>query len=162
MESATALDAHRIWRRFRQILEGLAYIHEHDIIHRDLKPTNIFIDANDEIRIGDFGLATFKTQVTAADGQQVMPSTSLTSFNLLQLELTSGIGTLLYISPEQSRPAEPLMTILSDGNGNGNESESTVPEQKVSHSQRSSSVMVADSAYDAKVDMFALVCSPPH
>lgn len=139
-----------IWRRFRQILEGLAYIHEHDIIHRDLKPTNIFIDANDEIRIGDFGLATFKTQVNSENGLQ-MAVPELTQYNLLQLELTSGIGTLLYISPEQSRPPEPP---LSDPNNN--ESGSTVNEQKGSQSQRSSSVMVKDSAYDAKVDMYAL------
>eukprot|EP01084_Bolivina_argentea_P054613 100152_1 len=64
MDTASNVEASLIWRRFRQILEGLAYIHQHDIIHRDLKPTNIFIDANDEIRIGDFGLATFNTQDT--------------------------------------------------------------------------------------------------
>lgn len=27
------------------------------ILHRDLKPGNIFIDANSNIKIGDFGLA---------------------------------------------------------------------------------------------------------
>lgn len=39
-------------------MEGLSYIHQQGIIHRDLKPVNIFIDSEDHVKIGDFGLAT--------------------------------------------------------------------------------------------------------
>jgi serine/threonine protein kinase len=40
----------------RQILEGLTYIHNAGIAHRDLKLENCFVDANDVIKIGDFGM----------------------------------------------------------------------------------------------------------
>ncbi|KAL1924706.1 uncharacterized protein VTP21DRAFT_4360 [Calcarisporiella thermophila] len=40
-----------------QILAGLKYIHSANVLHRDLKPGNIFVNANCELRIGDFGLA---------------------------------------------------------------------------------------------------------
>ena len=51
-------DTKRVMRLFREIVEGLSYLHESGIIHRDLKPVNIFIDAKDHAKIGDFGLAT--------------------------------------------------------------------------------------------------------
>jgi serine/threonine-protein kinase len=31
--------------------------HEHGILYRDLKPGNVLIDANDQPRVTDFGLA---------------------------------------------------------------------------------------------------------
>jgi serine/threonine protein kinase len=48
----------RAWRLFREIVEGLAHVHQRGMIHRDLKPVNIFLDSNDHVKIGDFGLAT--------------------------------------------------------------------------------------------------------
>ncbi|KAI5102181.1 eIF-2-alpha kinase GCN2, partial [Silurus meridionalis] len=51
-------DCSRLWRLFREILDGIAYIHEQGMIHRDLKPVNIFLDSRDHVKIGDFGLAT--------------------------------------------------------------------------------------------------------
>lgn len=34
-------------------------MHSCDVSHRDLKPENILIDANKNIKIGDFGFSTF-------------------------------------------------------------------------------------------------------
>ncbi|KAJ0093674.1 hypothetical protein Patl1_26367 [Pistacia atlantica] len=55
-ESYNHLDKELAWHLFRQIVEGLAHIHGQGIIHRDLTPNNIFFDARNDIKIGDFGL----------------------------------------------------------------------------------------------------------
>ncbi|TQV91108.1 protein kinase (Gcn2) [Cordyceps javanica] len=84
-----------IWRLFRQVLEGLAHIHGLSIVHRDLKPENIFIsssaDGIDNVKIGDFGLATsgqFSIDKAAAPG------------HLDTDDMTRSIGTAYYSAPE--------------------------------------------------------------
>jgi len=42
----------------RPLAEGILYLHRQGIIHRDLKLANLFLDANMNLKIGDFGLAT--------------------------------------------------------------------------------------------------------
>ncbi|KAI6657278.1 Eukaryotic translation initiation factor 2-alpha kinase 4 [Oopsacas minuta] len=46
-----------VLRLFREMMEGLNYIHNKNLIHRDLKPANIFVDSEKHVKIGDFGLA---------------------------------------------------------------------------------------------------------
>jgi eukaryotic-like serine/threonine-protein kinase len=40
-----------------QVADGLEYAHQEGIIHQDIKPDNVFVRANDRVRILDFGLA---------------------------------------------------------------------------------------------------------
>ncbi|CAM9990745.1 unnamed protein product, partial [Heterosigma akashiwo] len=42
---------------FRQIAEGLTYVHGCGLIHRDLKPSNCFLLKDGTVKIGDFGLS---------------------------------------------------------------------------------------------------------
>lgn len=86
------------WRLFRQIVEGLVYLHAQGLIHRDLKPGNIFIDTNGDIKIGDFGLAVGHEHVH----QQIKTKSLIEPFGASpRNSLTGGIGTPLYVSPEQ-------------------------------------------------------------
>ncbi|XP_053080147.1 eIF-2-alpha kinase GCN2 isoform X1 [Acinonyx jubatus] len=98
-------DTIRLWRLFREILDGLAYIHEKGMIHRDLKPVNIFLDSDDHVKIGDFGLATDHLAFTA-DGKQ-----DDTADHLIKPDpsghLTGMVGTALYVSPEVQGSTRP-------------------------------------------------------
>ncbi|THX25305.1 Serine/threonine-protein kinase [Aureobasidium pullulans] len=79
------------WQMLRQVLEGLAHIHNHGIIHRDLKPDNVFIDAAGNPRIGDFGLATTSQY---ANPNKTTPVTNTGA------EMTRSVGTAMYVAPE--------------------------------------------------------------
>ncbi|CAG9578051.1 unnamed protein product [Danaus chrysippus] len=47
--------ARRYWR---QLLDGLGYLHSRGVAHRDIKPENLLLDAEDQLKISDFGMAT--------------------------------------------------------------------------------------------------------
>ncbi|XP_033626734.1 eIF-2-alpha kinase GCN2-like isoform X1 [Asterias rubens] len=97
-------DQRRVWRYLREIAEGLAHIHSQGMIHRDLKPVNIFLDSNDLVKIGDFGLATAGNVGTTALPD--IPQGDLHEAQLLEegagtgSRLTGKVGTALYVSPE--------------------------------------------------------------
>ncbi|KAL6947222.1 hypothetical protein ACO0QE_002101 [Hanseniaspora vineae] len=46
---------------FKQIIEGVSYLHKFNICHRDLKPENLLLDKkNKKIKIADFGMAALE------------------------------------------------------------------------------------------------------
>ncbi|ELR51151.1 Eukaryotic translation initiation factor 2-alpha kinase 1, partial [Bos mutus] len=84
---------------FRELVEGVFYIHNMGIVHRDLKPRNIFLHGPDQqVKIGDFGLACAdiiqkNTDWGSANGERAPTH-------------TSRVGTCLYASPEQLEGSE--------------------------------------------------------
>ncbi|XP_075532445.1 eukaryotic translation initiation factor 2 alpha kinase Gcn2 [Dermacentor variabilis] len=85
----------RMWRLFREVIEGLAHIHQQGMIHRDLKPVNIFLDSGDHVKIGDFGLATtaLLSRVETSEVPEHIDQPTSAS-------LTGRVGTTLYTAPE--------------------------------------------------------------
>ncbi|GAA5860143.1 hypothetical protein JCM8547_009200 [Rhodosporidiobolus lusitaniae] len=82
------------WRILFQILSAMLHFTSLNIIHRDLKPSNIFLDSKGDVRIGDFGLAV---NDSASDPTDVFLSLEN---SMDESDLTSGVGTSLYMSPE--------------------------------------------------------------
>ncbi|VVB06249.1 unnamed protein product [Arabis nemorensis] len=94
-ESYNHFDKDFAWHLIRQIVEGLAHIHGQGIIHRDFTPNNIFFDARNDIKIGDFGLAKFlKLEQLDQDGGFSMDVAGS------GVDSTGQAGTYFYTAPE--------------------------------------------------------------
>ncbi len=78
-ENNTCFDENTIIKWIVQLLLGLSYIHDKKIVHRDIKTKNIFIQNENFLRIGDFGIAKL--------------------FNQTQT-MNKIVGTPLYMAPE--------------------------------------------------------------
>jgi NIMA (never in mitosis gene a)-related kinase len=73
-----------IWKIFTQVVLAVHYIHNFKsgkILHRDIKPSNIFLDKENNVKLGDFGLS------------RELSEESKFAY--------SHVGTPYYMSPEQ-------------------------------------------------------------
>lgn len=73
-----------VWRYILQLLLGLHTIHTCRVVHRDIKPHNIFLGANDTVKIGDFGVSRMLS------GSADLATTLVGSPGYLAPELCSG------------------------------------------------------------------------
>lgn len=99
-------------RYFKQIMDAVRFCHKLYICHRDIKPENILLDADDNVKIADFGFASIM-EPELGSGTQV------------QQEAANGRAGLLSSideDAEQSGTIEPLHDFVPDV--------ASLPEQK--------------------------------
>jgi WD40 repeat protein/predicted Ser/Thr protein kinase len=83
-----------------RVCDAVQHAHERGVIHRDLKPGNVLVDAADQPKVLDFGIA----RATDADVQTTAGRT----------EAGQLLGTLNYMSPEQVTADPAALDVRSD------------------------------------------------
>ncbi|RHY27582.1 hypothetical protein DYB32_006682 [Aphanomyces invadans] len=86
---------------FRELVDGLEYLHTNSICHRDLKPENILVGKHGVVKIADFGVAHFFDDSTNANAPVDNNATEATSSKGF---VTNSAGTYAYMPPESLAP----------------------------------------------------------
>lgn len=88
-EAGLCGDSPRAREVLAQVLDALAYVHEHGVVHRDVKPENVLFDNVGRARLADFGVSRSIIGVSR------------------HTRVGETFGSSHYMSPEQARGEVP-------------------------------------------------------
>ncbi|MEO0472257.1 MAG: protein kinase [Bacteroidota bacterium] len=87
---------------FKKVAEAIAYAHSRLVLHLDLKPANILVNAEEEIKVLDFGVAEYLDQETGQSSQPLPYTLAYAAPEQIRRENTTtqsdiyALGGLLY------------------------------------------------------------------
>lgn len=97
-------------RYFRQIMDAVKFCHNLYVCHRDIKPENILLDADDNVKIADFGFASIMEPETGTDPDSDADSDEtearLTSINE-DAEMNATVEPLFDFVPDAATGSSP-------------------------------------------------------
>ncbi|KAI8636596.1 kinase-like domain-containing protein [Parasitella parasitica] len=86
-------------RIFRNIVNGLDYLHFQGIIHRDIKPANLLLSHDGVAKISDFGVSYYNPYLASTFSDMALhPSEE--ELNRIDRELAETAGTPAFFAPE--------------------------------------------------------------
>ncbi|HEX6021931.1 MAG TPA: protein kinase, partial [Solirubrobacter sp.] len=118
-----AQDAIRVCR---EVAEALAHAHANGVIHRDVKPDNIWVDAEGEAALGDFGVALADGESSRSagtpryaapeqlTGDPVTGRTDLFSLGITLYELLTGARPFAPNDRFRLKPPTPPSSLVPD------------------------------------------------